>query len=335
MVRPPKPALTTLTIASDNFEKFVHRIHELVETPDSQVVWNDHVPDPDNPKQPRQIDVSIRRDGRLTLVECRLHNTRQGVKWIEELMGRRTSLQAAEAIAVSDAGFTKGAVRKAKRFGILLRDLGNLTDAEISAWGRSQKVFLYFYTFDDLHITLVFNLSELTQTNSGAIAAKFKGSMEASAICEAIIGALDKEQWLAKRLVDQRRTFNYELQRPGLEVAGSAVTSVKVSGSARLVEREIECKSVRAYGPSELPAQSRDVVVERFNLGETVSVHHADSASFLIDVTSLQMPPLSQLRFVRLAGEVETDLKSFELLGAERFRVSAGSIQLTLVAESS
>jgi len=65
---------------------------------------------PDNPSQPRQIDITIKRDGKLTLVECRHHRSRQNVKWIEEMMGRRVSLEADCAIAVSSSGFTSGAL---------------------------------------------------------------------------------------------------------------------------------------------------------------------------------------------------------------------------------
>ena len=323
-----------MSIASDNFEKFVHRIHELIETPDARVVWNDHVPDPDNPKQPRQIDVAIRKDGRLTIVECRLHSTRQGVKWIEELIGRRISLQASEVIAVSDAGFTAGAIKKAKRFGVILRDLEDLTDAEISAWGRSHKVFVYFYTFEELHVTLVLDVPAITPADGNAVAEAFKKSNEAAAMCDAILGALDAEQWLPKRWFDKARAISYALQLPGFHLAGVGVSSVKASGSVRLVEREVACRTVRSYRPPEAQNQGRDVVVEQFNLGETGLVHRAETSSFVVDVTSIQMPPLSQLRFVRLAGDVETDLASFELLGAERFRVSAGPIQLTLLAQA-
>src|SRR5262249_26261467 len=105
------------------FEQQISRIHELLESSGADVTWNDHISDPDNASQPRQIDITIRRDGRLTLVECRLHRARQGVKWIEELIGRRMSLAADSIIAVSASGFTKGALKKAARFGIILRDL--------------------------------------------------------------------------------------------------------------------------------------------------------------------------------------------------------------------
>jgi hypothetical protein len=49
-------------------ERQVERIHQLLEVEGSTVTWNDHIPDPDNPSQPRQIDISIRRDGSLTLI---------------------------------------------------------------------------------------------------------------------------------------------------------------------------------------------------------------------------------------------------------------------------
>ncbi|MGO9093626.1 MAG: hypothetical protein ACLQGV_00235 [Bryobacteraceae bacterium] len=68
-------------------ERQVHRIHELLARPGDTVTWNDRIPDPDNPTQLRQIDITIRRDGKLTIIECRLSRSRQNVKWIEELIG--------------------------------------------------------------------------------------------------------------------------------------------------------------------------------------------------------------------------------------------------------
>ena len=45
------------------------------------------------------------------------------------------SLNADAVIAVSASGYTKGAVLKAKKFGIILRDMISLSEKEISAWG--------------------------------------------------------------------------------------------------------------------------------------------------------------------------------------------------------
>jgi hypothetical protein len=102
---------------SETFEKQVHRIYELLEGSGAQVTWDEHIPDPDNLAQTRQIDISIRKDGKLIFVECRDHKSRQDVQWIEELIGRRTSLGADSLIAVSSSGFTAGALKKASRLG--------------------------------------------------------------------------------------------------------------------------------------------------------------------------------------------------------------------------
>src|ERR1700688_4605315 len=115
---------------SNSFEQQIHRIYEFLEGSGVQVTWDDHIPDPDNPSQSRQIDITIKRDGKLTLVECRHHRSRQNVKWIEEMMGRRVSLKADSAIAVSSSGFTSGAQNKAKKHGIVTRDLRELTERE-------------------------------------------------------------------------------------------------------------------------------------------------------------------------------------------------------------
>jgi hypothetical protein len=122
------------------FEQSIARIHDLLEETNSKVTWNDKIPDPDNPTQNRQIDISITNNGLLTLVECRLHKEKQDVKWIEELMGRRQSLNADSLIAVSASGFTKGALAKAKRYGIITRDLTALTQEEITRWGKESKL---------------------------------------------------------------------------------------------------------------------------------------------------------------------------------------------------
>jgi len=111
---PKRPAKARTSTKPDSksvkFERQIERIHQLLENEGSQVTWDDKIPDPDNPKQPRQIDITIRRDGRTTHIECRIHRTKQGVKWIEELQGRKDSLCADSVIAVSASGFTKGAI---------------------------------------------------------------------------------------------------------------------------------------------------------------------------------------------------------------------------------
>ena len=132
--------------ASTAMEQQVERIKRLLEPDGSKVTWNEKIPDPDNPKQPRQIDVTIRRDGKLTHVECRLHADPQDVGWIEELIGRRLSLRADAMIAVSASGFTEGAILKANAQGIILRN-------QVQRWGKVTDARLVYYEFEDTVVT--------------------------------------------------------------------------------------------------------------------------------------------------------------------------------------
>ncbi len=108
--------MTTLTepLSSREDEQQTARILDILKEQGAEVTWNDKIPDPDNPEQPRQIDVTIKRDNLLTIAECRLHGRPQDVKWIEELYGRRVSLRASSVIAVSSSGFTSGAIASSR-----------------------------------------------------------------------------------------------------------------------------------------------------------------------------------------------------------------------------
>jgi hypothetical protein len=141
-----------------DLEKLTARIHRLLECESTAVVtWNAKVPDPDNPKQLRQIDVEIVRDGISTHVECRSHVEPQSTKWIEELIGRKISLNADQMIAVSESGFTEGAILKANRFGIILRSISELTDFEIMGWGKQTEIELHYYQLVNVQVALGFH----------------------------------------------------------------------------------------------------------------------------------------------------------------------------------
>ncbi len=148
------------TEKGERFEKQIKRILDLIHHADAQIEWNDRIPDPDNPKQGRQIDITIRRDNTLTIVECRAHEDPQDVKWIEELIGRRISLNANMVIAVSSSGFTGGAISKAKNYGIILRNLSKLSDEEIASWGQTVALIVTFYEYKNVCIEVFFRKDE-------------------------------------------------------------------------------------------------------------------------------------------------------------------------------
>ena len=132
---------------AENFEIMVSQITTLLEGDKAEVTWNERIVDPDNLLQQRQIDVLVRKDNLITLIECRLHKSPQDVKWIEELIGRQLSLRADAIIAVSSSGFTKGAIAKAKRFSINLRKVDELSSNEIITWCRPIK----FHCFTEIY----------------------------------------------------------------------------------------------------------------------------------------------------------------------------------------
>ena len=122
------------------------------------VTWNDRIPDPDNPKQPRQIDITVRRGNWTVHIECRFHREPQDVQWIEELHGRRDSLGADEIIAVSSSGFTDTAKLKAARFKIPLRSLCKVTDDEIHLWARKTVAKAIFYQFTNCQVVFTLGI---------------------------------------------------------------------------------------------------------------------------------------------------------------------------------
>ena len=209
---------------STAFERRVERIHRLLEGEDAVVTWNERIPDPDNPSQPRQIDVTIRRPDSFTIVECRLHATPQDVKWIEELIGRRASLRADAVIAVSNSGFTQGAESKAAQFGIILRDFNTLTQEEIRNWGKHRKVRLIFYEFTDN--VIIFRLPE--PPIPPIVIADHRGNRVSwRGLFEHTMRELDKDPWLdlPEASVDGETEFDTPIFINGTRVTNATALS--------------------------------------------------------------------------------------------------------------
>jgi hypothetical protein len=60
------------------FELQIARIQSALAGAKAKVRWNDRFPDPDNPSQLRQVDITIRRNKSLAIVECRYLLARRG-----------------------------------------------------------------------------------------------------------------------------------------------------------------------------------------------------------------------------------------------------------------
>lgn len=273
------------------FERQIHRIHELLDESGAEVTWNDHIPDPDNPTQPRQIDITIREGGRLTLVECRIHKARQQVQWIEELIGRHQSLAADATIAVSSSGFTKGALAKARRYGIHVRDLRTLTDRDVESWGRLVALTLYYYEYSELELDLLFNATSIAKLDPTALKAELKVYPGVQSLFNAAAKELGAFNLLDPKHADVAVRFKIQCRLEDFRLCNEQVDQVEFRGAARLSAKQIMSPAVLSYGAPDATGIERDAVVERFDLGETSIIHKGERVSILLDISDLAMPP--------------------------------------------
>jgi hypothetical protein len=317
---------------SDAFEQRIHRIHELIDGTDAEVTWNARIPDPDNPKRSRQIDITIKRETSLTLVECRIHSEPQDVKWVEELIGRRASLKASSVIGVSASGFTEGAVLKAKAHGIVLRDLEELTPAEVEQWGTLVALTMYYYEFRDLSLDLLFRPESIPRLDMSVLELEVKTYHGRQSLFNAASDEIEKLKLLTLK-PEQRKAvrFAIRLRLEDFCLCGEPVVEVEFSGIARLVEKPLEVPSVVSYRDLSGHAEKDSTVIQNTLLGETgVIVHETDRMATIVDLSAITLPPNSQFRYFRTAADREMDMDSFELIGTGGLYASGGPMTVTI-----
>ena len=312
---------------SDLFEQRIHRVHELIEGFEAEVTWDDRIVDPDQPSRRRQIDVTVKRNGRLTIIECRLHTNPQNVKWIEELIGRQQSVGAHEVIAVSVAGFTKGAIAKARRYGIVVRDLRELSDDDVREWGRSVELTLYFFAYSDVVLTITLSSESLCRIDTlrardelghrGILATVF--NQAAKLVGQKLIPAVDDQ--------NPTVTFGFRGEYSPFTLCGEPVLGFAVKGKARMVSQRLSA-AIEAYGAPSQTLADRDAIIERYGVGETAIVHDGHRISTHIDLSGLNLPPLHQFRYVAVNGKEILDHEVFSISGYEALYVNGGPIEI-------
>jgi methionyl-tRNA synthetase len=301
----PKPQSTNL-VQSEQFERRIERIHRLLEDESSTVTWNDRILDPDNPGRGRQVDVSIRRDGFLTLIECRTHKQPQDVTWIEELIGRRVSLHADAVIAVSASGFTKGAKAKAAQFGIILRDFGTLTDAEVRAWGKKRNVQLVFYEFTNTKIDFGLPIPPslpFSITDEKGRPVNWRGLFEAT------MSRLEEEQRVGEGHV------SVDINAP-ISVNGARPTYAKLESHVRRLSNNVSLASVVCYSTPKAKSVDPKAFIANLTLGTSEIIESSDQVTAVVDLSQVKIP--SNCLFYRIEfdfGRV-VELKGIEVIGA-------------------
>ncbi|MEX2242970.1 MAG: hypothetical protein WD716_03890 [Fimbriimonadaceae bacterium] len=125
------------------FEKLVRRVEAALSGADATVESPGYIGDVDT-GQRRECDCTIKtRVGSvdiLILVECREREETSDVVWIEQLMGKKWSVQANRVLAVTSNPVSKPAMLKAVRHNIEVRVLSDITDEEVASLCKVTKV---------------------------------------------------------------------------------------------------------------------------------------------------------------------------------------------------
>jgi hypothetical protein len=308
---------------STAFEQQIRRIYELIAESGAEVTWDDHIGDPDNPPRTRQIDVTLRRNGSLTLIECRQHKAAQDVQWIECLIGRRISLGAQSVIAVSSSGFTSGALAKARQHGIVPRDLQRLTDLEVTSWGQRIELTIYYYQYSELEVSLLFPPESLATIKPEALKSELRWHPSVQSLFNAAAQKLTERNLMAGELRGRKVRFGVQIEFDNLQLCGVPLLGAAIAGSAELVAIKADAPVVYAYGEPHEGSGQREAIVQDFqSLGHTSIAHSGERISLFLDVSQVEIPPFGQFRFVEVNAEREVDHDAFEVFGiGEKLKV--------------
>lgn len=286
-----------MTKESDNFERRIERINRLLAQEDAIVTWNDFIPDPDNPDQLRQVDITIKKNNEVTHVECRFRSDAkhaQDVKWVEELIGRRLSLQAHRMIAVSSSGFTKGAQAKAEKYGIELRELNSLSDDEIRNWCYESKLLIDFYQYNETKVYLLFAPADEGKVSIDRVANYLINDQKVRAFLDFLFERIKKE------LLDQNfNAKNHEIKRcvvfkdGAYEVDDVSIKAIIVSTKVDFTRKEVCISSILAYTKQGIVSPGEEVTVETFP-GNFEIGRSLDECYITFDFSSIDLPRNSQ-----------------------------------------
>ncbi|WP_084499890.1 restriction endonuclease [Luteimonas mephitis] len=303
-------------------EKLCYRIQRLVQDAGAKVEWSPKgIKDPDT-GQARQVDVLITSaDDKRTTVECRDHADSQSVKWIEELAGRKISLNLDGMIAVSRNGFSEPARVKAARFGIMLYDFDCLSDKEIASWGSVARVESDFVQFHHVEIVAVVSNADIGSVAS--VPTFVHGGRDGFA---AVLDAL-------RDSVEEQPNFDLEkqLDPAGYTVDGVGIISLRCAYKGEVVTRSASCTYAAMIDAPGTARQLREIGVQRFDHSIHEVVQHDGRAHVLVDFSRLTPPPNSILHTTRVTFPKETAVDHFELIGDKRLQVPVDQIGLFVV----
>lgn len=294
----------------EEFEKKVFEIHKILQGRHASVEWNAHIKDPDNPKQKRQIDVLVKDNESITIIECRHHQKKQDVKWIEEIYGRRISLNGMSAIAVSSSGFTEGAIKKANRLGVIIRNFSELTVKEIESWCHKLDVDLVYVKFDDFEIYFVHQIhlvqSPITPGN------KFT-TRDGSMWDMNPLFYLVAEK--AMELSPQFNSLRLQVFTKDLWVNNIKVEEIIIQTKYKEIIKKQFLPVVETYGTPGREEMNKEVKIQKSPDSMVSFCHATDEVIPVIDLSETKVIPGAVFRNIRFTTKPGMTLKGIQILG--------------------
>jgi hypothetical protein len=286
-----------MSAKSDEFEQIIANVYRMLLADNDSVTWNDTIPDPDNISQSRQIDITINNKGFITHVECRIHRSKQDVKWIEELYGRKISLRANHIIGVSSSGFTSGAIKKAEHFGIELRDTIYLDTEDIKSWGKVNSGSLEYFAYEKVDVALIFPSQEIADSiTEEELRYSLKNYPSFHHDILSSIANIGKQLWIEKELGDKAIDIQGSLNVPALRIKDQDITLVKfIAKGLKLMNEDFEISKSLMFGRPLTNEHDRNAHVQKFSdkgagiikEGHFINAHSGLGVHFRSDIWQL------------------------------------------------
>lgn len=313
-------------MTSKEFETLTSRIIEHLVESGAKVILNDRIPDPDNPKQLRQIDITLSRNCLKTHIECRNHKAPQDAKWIEELIGRKISLNASAMMAVSSSGFTAGAILKAERFGVFLHDLTKFSPDQVTTWGNHSIVEFGYFGLHPLQIQLI--IPTFRQTDLNATANELQDRQD---YVDAMLNPLKYRFNENYRDFNHPYSFNITAEAHNMTLQGKQVKEARIRGTVYFFKRRLLLPTVMEFRQA---SHNRETMahVESAENANTQIIKAGTKASIKIDMSNAPQPEPNSM----LAGVIEVELNrptqipEFKIIGSPDHKIDIANAEFSV-----
>jgi len=257
-------------------------------------------------------DILIEEKEKKTIVECRHHQKKQDVKWVEEIFGRKVSLNAFSAIAVSSSGFTIGAIKKAKRLGVILRTFEDISIKEISTWGVKCNFSILYIKFIKFEVYPVSSRIITSKTEFNKI-----GIVDSEGELFPIKDLFSKLAKVADETNQKRNTLTAFFNiKKDLYYNGEKLEDLVVHCEFRRLNKKVWLPSVSLYSsPSKKPESQVYVNVTPFNNSEIYQTN--ESIFQIIDLSMVKPIDGAVFRSVTQNFDRQVMLSGMRLIGVK------------------